>query len=161
MLSKYAEQQIARMSTHAKFPYLIKITNYIDYETAEIYRYANADEDITYGGEVYHASIFSIDPPKKDGSKIGEAALSISAVDQQWIIKIRTTQIPASIQFVATIVYNDGNISGVEAIEEMDFALRGAQWNQDTISWSMSFDENMAILVPPDKATAQKAPGAA
>jgi hypothetical protein len=152
-----AEQLIARQETYAKFPFLIKITH----KEFGIFRYANSDEDITYDGEVYQAAYFTVDPPDKDEGKIGDAALTISAVDQFWIEKIRDTQIAARITFMAAIVYDDGVISGVEPIEEMDFTLRSVNWNEEAITWAMVFDENMAIIVPCDKATALKCPGAA
>jgi hypothetical protein len=153
-----AEQLIARMETYAKFPYLIKITPPMF--DVSLY-FSNSDENIDYNGDTYKAAYFTIDPPDKDGSKIGDATLTISAVDQFWIEKIRTTQIAAKIKFLAVIVYNDGVVSGVEPIEDMDFTLRAVNWNEDTITWSMVFDENMAIRVPCDKATALKCPGVA
>jgi hypothetical protein len=156
MTSK-AKQRIARRQTYAQFPYLLKIVH----EILGIFLYANSDKDITYKGNVYKAACFTLDPPDKDGSKIGDGQLTISAVDQEWIEKIRSTQIAAKITFTAMIVYNDGVVSGVESIEEMDFTLRNVSWGEDTITWTMVFDENMAILVPCDKCTALKTPGAA
>jgi hypothetical protein len=156
-MTNKAEQLIARQQTYAKFPFLIEITH----ETFGIFRYANSDEDITYEGETYKAAYFTIAPPDKDGGKIGDGQLSISAVDQFWIEKIRTTQIAAKIRFIAAIDYDDGTVSGVEPIEEMDFTLRSVGWNEDVITWAMIFDENMSILVPCDKATALKCPGVA
>jgi hypothetical protein len=152
-----AEQLIARQETYAKFPFLIKITH----ETFGIFRYANSDEDIMYDDEIYQAAYFTIDPPNKDGSKMGDGQLTISAVDQFWIEKIRNTQIAAKITFIASIVYDDGSVQGVEPIEEMNFTLRSVNWNETTISWAMVFDERMAIVVPCDKLTALKCPGVA
>jgi hypothetical protein len=153
-----AEQLIARRETYAKFPLLIKVTHPIFLEP--LY-FANSDDDITYDGSVYKAAYFTIDPPDKDGSKIGDGQLTISAVDQFWIEKIRNTQTAAKIKFMAMIVYNDGAVSGVEPMEEMNFTLRTVSWNEVTITWAMVFDENMAIIVPCDKATALKSPGVA
>jgi hypothetical protein len=152
-----AEQLIARQETYAKFPYLIRIIH----PTLGMFLYVNLDNDIIYNGETYRAAYFTLDPPDRDGSKIGDGQLSISAVDQFWIEKIRTTQIAAKITFIAAIQYDDGVVSGVEQIEEIDFTLRGVNWNEDVITWTMVFDENMAILVPCDKATALKCPGVA
>jgi hypothetical protein len=152
-----AEQLIARQQTYAKFPFLIKVSH----EEFGTFLYANSDRDITYEGEVYQAAYFTIDPPDRDGSKISNATISISAVDQFWIEKIRTTQIAANITFMAIIEYNDGGVSGIEQMEEMDFTLRSADWNEDTITWEMVFDENMGIIVPCDTATTLKCPGVA
>jgi hypothetical protein len=153
-----AEQLIARMETYAKFPYLIKVTHPA-FDTP-LY-FANSGEDIDYGGQTYKASYFTITPPDKDSGKIGDGQLTMSAVDQFWIEKIRSTQTAAKIKFLAAIVYDDGVISGVESIEEIDFTLRTVNWNEDTITWAMVFDENMSINVPCDRSTALKCPGAA
>jgi hypothetical protein len=153
-----AEQLIARMETYAKFPYLIEVTHPA-FDTP-LY-FANSDKDIDYNGETYKAAYFTIDPPDKDNSKIGDGQVTISAVDQFWIEKIRSTQIAAKIKFLAVIVYDDGIISGIESIEEMAFTLRAVNWNENTITWNLVFDDTMSIMVPCDKATALKCPGAA
>lgn len=153
-----AEQLIARQDTYAKFPFLIKV----DHSTFEEPLYfANAEEDVSYGGETYLAAYFTIDPPDQDGGKIGDGQLTISAVDQTWIARVRTAQTAAKITFIAAIVYEDGDMTGVEAIEEMDFTLRAASWNEEAIVWAMAHDEGMGIIVPCDRATALKCPGVA
>jgi hypothetical protein len=161
MPGNYAQQQMARMKTHASFPYLIKITRYIDEETVEEFRYANSDFGITYNEELYSSSTFTLDPPDKDGGKIGDAQITISAVDQFWIQKIRETQIPARLTFIASIVYGDKNSFMVESIERYEFTLRNVQWNEESITWSLVFDETMGIVVPCDRGTMQKVPGVA
>jgi hypothetical protein len=160
-MTNYAKQQMVRMQTHAKFPFLVKIIRYIDDENKEYFRYANAEENITYDNEVYMGSLFVLDPPNEEGSKIGDAQITISSVDQLWIEKIRTTHIPPKIIFIATIVYDDGIIIGIEKIRQYTFTLRNAQWTDTTISWTMSYDENMRIRVPCDRASSQKVPGLA
>jgi hypothetical protein len=159
-MSRLLEQQLARTETRAKFPFLIKVEYSVEGEVREPLYYANSDTAIDYGGDTYLASVFQIDPPDKDGSKIGDAQITISAVDQFWINKIRGTRIPAKITFMAVIVYDEDGIN-IEEIERMRFTLRGARWNETAVSWAMSFDENMKINVPPDKCTAQKVPGLA
>jgi hypothetical protein len=123
--------------------------------------YTDASENITYDGKVYTAAAFTIQPPDKDGSKIGDATLTISAIDQVWIEKIRETQIPAKLRIIAAIVYKEGSFAGIEPLEENSFTLRAANWNDISISWSMHFDENMAIIVPAEKCNAQICPGIA
>jgi hypothetical protein len=156
-MTNKAEQLIARQETYAKFPFLIRVVH----ETFGTFRYANSDKDITYNGDVYQAAYFTINPPDRDGNEINNGTLTISAVDQFWIEKIRTTQTAAGITFIAVIQYDDGVISGIEPIEEMDFTLRAANWTEDAITWEMVFDENMAIVVPCDRATTLKCPGVA
>ncbi len=85
MLSPFTQKRLVAQRTAAKFPYLIKITH-PDYPAGIFY--ANASEDITYDGNIYNRATFSIQPPDRDGSKIGDATLTISAIDQVWIEKV-------------------------------------------------------------------------
>lgn len=156
-MTPFAAKQIARQRTAAKFPYLIKITH-PEYPPM---LYVNSKTDLQFNGEIYNAASFSIQPPDRDGSKIGDATLTISAIDQVWTEKIRSTQKPAKIQFIAVIVYEGNSIVGIEALEENSFTLRGASWNETAITWQMVFDENMAIIVPADKCNAMTCPGCA
>jgi hypothetical protein len=152
-----AQKLIAAPRTNAKFPYLIKISHQ-DY--GEIY-YANSSDNLVYKGEIYNAASFSIQPPDQDGAKIGSATLSISAVDQFWVQRIRETQKPARLQFVAVIVYEEGIILGIESLEENSFTLRAASWNEASISWDLSFDERQVIILTSAKCTPQISIGCA
>jgi len=153
MLSAKNQKEIASQRTIADFPYLIKISHpdYID-----MY-FANSSKDVIHKGITYEASTFTIQLPDRDGAKIGNATLTISAIDQFWIERIRTIQKPAALQFIAVIV-NDGQ---VEELENNSFTLRASNWNEISITWEMIFDENMAIVVPADKCNAMTTPGCA
>jgi hypothetical protein len=156
-MTNYARREIARRNTQAKFPVLIKI----EHEDLGDFYYANWDQDIIYDGYSYLASVFSLEPPDKDGDKVGNARIIMSAVDQIWIQRIRSTQKPAKLHFIAAILYgDDGNIQ-IEKLEENSFTLRAASWNEITISWDMIFDENMTILLPAEDCTVLTCPGCA
>jgi hypothetical protein len=157
MKNYYAQREIARRTTQAKFPYLIEIT---DVEGGP-FHYANSDQDIDYDNQTYLSAVFSIKPPDRDGSKIGDAQLTISAVDQQWIQKIRSTQKPAKLHFIAAIVYKEDGTLHTEKLDENSFTLRMASWNEIAITWNMVFDENMAILLPAEDCTVLTCPGCA
>jgi hypothetical protein len=153
----YTQKEIARRTTHAKFPFLIEITH----EEMGPFYYANADQDIEYDDKNYQSAVFSIQPPDRDGNKIGDAQLTISAIDQQWIQKIRSTQKPARLRFIAVIVYQKDGQQQIEQLEENAFTLRATSWNEIAITWNMTFDENMTILLPAEDCTALTCPGCA
>ena len=147
------------METYAKFPYLIEITH----ELYGTFRYANCDEDVVYAGETYSAGYFLIDPPERKDNSIGDAKLTISAIDQEWIAKVRSLpqdQARATIKFMAVIQYDDDmNVEYVEPIDILEFSLTRASWdNNFLLSWDMTFDSGMAILIPCDRVTSQKVP---
>ncbi len=159
-MTPFAQKLITSQRTQARFPYLIKI-DHDDYETNPDFPlcFANAQNDMTYNGEIYKAASFSIDPPDMDGAKIGNASLTISAVDQFWIQKIRINQKPASLQFAAAIIYNNKEIIGIEPLEQNNFTLRAVSFDELSISWEMSFDERQAIIITSAECTMQIASG--
>ena len=61
---------------------------------------------------------------------------------------------------MAIIVYDEGS-SGIEALEENSFTLRAASWDETSISWEMSFDERLGIIITSVKCTPFIAPGCA
>jgi len=147
-----AKKEMLRMETQAKFPYLIKIVH----EDLGTFRYANCDEAVEYNDEIYEPAFFSVRRGARSEGTIQNAELSLSAVDQEWIVKIRSTQKRAKLYFVAAIVY--GTPIEVEPIEIEEYGLKVASWNDLEISWEMIFDENMDVLIPSDVATSSKNP---
>lgn len=157
---------LASIEKQGNFPYLIEISH-PQYNTLH---FANSLDSITYTNpasgltNIYNASNFSIRPPDKDGSKIGNATLTISAIEENqfWIERIRTITAPAELTFVAVIVYDDqGGYMGIEPLEENSFTCRVANWNELSISWDLSFDERMGYIITSVKCTPLVAPGCA
>lgn len=158
-VSNLAKKNMLRMEAYAKFPYLIEVTT----ATGTVYRFANSDEDITFNDDgtekTFSAGWFTIQPPDIQESEIGDGTLTISALDSSWIKVIRTETKRATLRFVACIIYNDTNeIETVEPIEDTEYKLTEADWDETSISWTMVFDENMQINIPCDTGTTQKCP---
>lgn len=161
-LSKYAKQQILRQQTQARFPYLIKIMYYTNgSDTPQIFRFVNADNNVTFNNEVYEASCFSIEPPQQKNDGFTDAKISISAIDQEWIAKIRETQKRAKVLFMATIQYEQNGSTKIEAINEMEFTLTNATWNDTAIQWTMKFDDLLDVIVPMETITTSICPALA
>lgn len=161
-MTNLAKQKIMRMETLAKFPYLIEVTYYDANGNPILERYANCDDDIAFNGNSYTASFFSIKPPSRTNSSISDGKLTISAVDQTWIQKVRNCGKRAKIRFIACIIYDDNNkVETVEAIDDITFTLTKCSWNDTTIEWTMLFDDRMNLQVPLDLATIQKVPALA
>jgi hypothetical protein len=157
-LSPKVQKLLADQRTFARFPYLIKITH-PGYPNM---LYVNSHENIEYKGGDYNSAVFTIQPPDLDGPKIGAASLTISAVDQAWIEKIRQTQVPAELRFIAVIVYDElGGYEGIEPLDENSFTLRAAKWDEKSITWDLSFDERQAYIITSIKCAPQVAPGCA
>jgi len=153
------QQQIVRMETRAKFPYLIEITD----PEGNIYRYANSDTDIEYEENgvtnTFTAGYFKITPPEKTQTGFKDAKLTISALDQVWIEKIRSTQKRSTVRFLAVIMYEEDGNKYAEPTEDVTMSLTNATWNDTTIEWNMKFDDSLDLLIPCNKATSFTYPG--
>jgi len=148
-MTELAKQQMLRQQMHAMFPYFIKI-EHEDYGT---FYYVNADEDIEYDNQTYMAVTFSIQPPDKSESKIGDAKLTFSAIynNREWVKKIRDTVKRGKITLTGMIVYSAENVvDGIEPIYDTEFTLTDVSWDESTLSWTMKFDEGMDIVMPCD-----------
>lgn len=149
-MTELAKQQILRQELHAKFPYFIKI-EHPDYG---VFYYVNSDEDLEYDSNLYTACTFSVQPPEKSESKIGDAKLNFSSIynNREWIKKIRETVKRGKITVCAAIIYTAENvIEGIEPVYNTEFSLTDVSWDEETLSWTMKFDEGMDIVMPCDK----------
>jgi len=158
MLSAKLQKILAAQRTSAMFPCLIKIThpNY-----AAMY-FANSSMNIIYNNNIYNSASFSIDPPEREGAKIGSATLTMSAVDQFWIQRIREINTPAKLQFIASIIFDEANGStGIEPLEENDFTCRAANWNELSITWDLVFDERQKNIITSMRCIPLNVPGCA
>lgn len=158
MLTNKAKAEILKMETFAKFPYLIEIST----ASGDIYRFCNSFNDLTFGGEVYTSALFDIQRPDISETAIGNASINLSGIDSFWIEKIREETKRAKLKFIASIEYTDDNaVDTIEAIEESEFILTLADWDLNSVSWVMVFDEGLNVMIPCDVADSIKCPGCA
>lgn len=158
MFSNKAKQEVLRTATTAFFPYLLEI----DHPDYGVFRYVNIEggDGVTFEGNFYQAASFTIQPPEQNNSGISNATLTLSAIDQEWIIKIRNTDIKARARLIEAIcMFTETGIE-VESAESIYFTLTQAQWDDLQITWTMVFDDTMEISVPLDVASAATIPGA-
>lgn len=153
MLSRKAKIEMERTLTRAKFPYLIEITYYRNNNTTEVFRYANSDTDMTFENHTFSAGYFTIQRPQRTTSGFTDAKITISALDQAWIERIRNADKKkrSEIRFVAVIDYDNNGTRTIEPIEDMEFILTNATADEKAIQWSMKFDEKMEVQVPFDE----------
>lgn len=157
MLSNKSKKEILRMETSASFPYLLEI----EHEDYGIFRYANVTnkDGVTFEGNVYESASFTITPPEHTQDGYTDATLSLSCIDQEWIMKVRNTNKRAKARFVASIVrIDDGNIV-VEAIDDFTFELSEVSWTDAVMTWKMIFADPFDIQVPVDVANSENCPG--
>lgn len=157
-MNSKSKREIIKQQTRAKFPYLIEITM----PDNEIVRYNNTDEDITYEGNVYKAGFFYLTPPKENNGVISDTTITISAIDQYWIKKIRNASpfSKSTIRYVAVIMYDEDGTSYIDPCEDNTFFLSKANWDDFSITWSMTLDDVMTVQIPCDTASPLNTTGA-
>ena len=155
--NNYVKQQISRTQTQASFPYLIEISH----EDLGIFRYVNMDRVLTWEGNEDQPACFSIQPPQYSSKGISSAQLTITAIDQEWIIRIRETSKRASIRFIAAFVDTKEDGLQIEPLEDMYFTLTKANWTEISITWEMETKTVLQTQVPIQTADACSCPGVA
>lgn len=147
------QSKLVKSEIQASFPYLIEIWKNSDTKKSDVMRYVNSLEDKVFESNTYTASYFKVSPPQKTDSGIKDAKITISAIDQTWIERIRETSGRYKIRFVAAIDYEEDGTEYIEALDDITFTLTSATWTEAAIEWTMKFDEWQDINVPCQKLT--------
>lgn len=158
-MTSLVQSKLVKTEIQASFPYLIEIWKSSDTDKSDVMRYVNSLEDKTFEGNTFTAGYFKVSPPEKTDSGIKDAKITMSAVDQTWIVKIREADERYRIRFVAAIDYEDDGTEYIEKLDDITFTLTSATWNETTIEWTMKFDEWQDIKVPCQKLSQFICPG--
>lgn len=157
MLTNRGKSKLVGMQSEAFVPYLIEI-NSPDFG---IFRYTNIDSEVTFEGHAFTPAYFEISPPEKTEGAVGNAKISISAVNQEWIVRIRDGDQQSRLRLIHVLIYEEGGQIKVESIEDTDFSLTNADWDDASISWDMEYDDVMQVKVPCDTADSLNMAGCA
>ena len=149
-MTRTAKLLMEKMEVQAKFPYLLEVTYYDNQGNSEIYRYVNSDEDKTFEGNTYSAGFFKLSLPERNSSGFSDASITFSAIDQEWVQKIRSTNQRCKVRFVAVIEYYSGQET-IEPIEDMEFILTNAIVKESVIQFTIKFDDLLDLKVPYDE----------
>lgn len=157
MVTNKGKSKLVGMQSDALVPYLIEI-NSPDFG---IFRYTNIDSEVTFEGHAFTPASFEISPPEKTEGTVGNAKVSISAVNQEWIVRIRDGDQQSRLRLIHVLIYEEDGQIKVESIEDTDFSLNNADWDDASISWDMEYDDVMQVKVPCDTADSLNMAGCA
>lgn len=159
-MNSFLKQQILAMDTNAYFPNLIDITYYDNIGNVTHYYYNDSDSKLVYKGNTYEPMLMSVQGGKKEESGIGDGSLSLSDVDRVWTERIRNTKNRPECTHYECAVYDSGDgMTAVEAVEQTSYKLKEASYDGQIMSFTMVFDENMSIVIPPDTGNPQLTSG--
>ena len=107
-------QDLWKENIDGYFPYLLEIYNpdikWTDeekaaYEQEDSYlRVICDDNKVTYSGKVYIPAAFEFTPPESDGTKIGQASLTISSFDYRIKRMLRSIKLESEVTVMAFFV---------------------------------------------------------
>lgn len=153
-------QQLYRLNVGGSFPIFIDVVH--EDISGGIIRLVNAKEDMVYDGYTYRAASFRLTPPKYADGKFGNGTITISCIDQEVVVFIRTMRAlkgRPKATVVAAFYFEAGDLT-IDPIEEWEFEMTIVNWTEVSATWQMVFDDRMSLVCPVDIMTAVKCPGA-
>lgn len=173
-LSVVTMQDLLQENIEGFMPILIDIYNPdISWteEEKQVYKQDNAhfrficdDNTVVYQGKTYLPCSFEYVPPESDGSKIGNASVSITALDhrvRELLRKIRTTS-EFSIVAMFVKINKDPNekkfVYKYKEIKSAKFKMSVANLNTTTATFNLAFDRALSQSIPYDTATSERVP---
>ena len=122
-------------------PYLIRMyhPNY-----GALY-FVNNNEDIVYNGNTYHASSFKYTKPKTIGGVLQNGSLEITAIDNEAIDIIDSSDELFEVRAVGVI--NDGNVTPIKTFKHQYGSATTDEQMKITITFTN--DDRLGMVFPP------------
>lgn len=120
-------------------------------------RLINANYSVKYNGHSYMSSVFTFSPPQEDGKKVGNANITISAIDKRIIEIIRSVSSKPVATIEAFFVKNDNEVS-FSRLFNYEFEMTSVSWDGISAKWNLVFDPVSILNIPRDLATQARCP---
>lgn len=172
-------QDLWKTNVDGSFPVLVEIynpdiywgkvtdtsKNETDYEQENGYlRITSSDVKLIYGGHTFFPCAMQFSSPEVDGTKIGSANITISAIDSRVKMILRVLQIPSVFRIVSTFLKTEkedgGYIYKFVKLNVRDFNMESASSNESTVTFTLTFNSALQQNIPYDTATADRVPAA-
>ena len=111
-------------------------------EIASPFRYVNDMDDVVKDGFTYSAMPFTVILPST-GDDIGDASLTIDAVDQDVITAVRTMTVRASVSVAVALATDLTHSLALGTFEWKDIAYNMAQ-----VSGTLAYADKLDVMVP-------------
>lgn len=123
------------------------------------------DAKVIYKNKVWLPCGFQFTPPDTDGQKVGNASISISAIDARVRFLLRTIRTSCDVNITAMFAKVDLEDTGkfiykFMPLDNLSFEMEGASSTNTTATFNLSFKSSLQKNVPYDVATADRVPGA-
>lgn len=172
-LSVVTMSELMQEDIEGYFPILLKVENSdISWTEEEKNVYKQNDGEIClicdentviYKGRTYLPCSFSAQLPENDGSKIGSATISITALDARVKKLLRSIRAESEIEFIAMFCKCDKKDSGgflfkYIPLKSAKFTMTTASMANGTASFKLTFDKALSQIIPYFVATQDRVP---
>lgn len=178
-------QDLWKENIDGYFPYLLEIYNpdikWTDEEKSsygqeDSYLRVICDENkVIYSGKSYIPASFEFTPPESDGTKIGQASLTISSFDYRIKRMLRSIKLESEVTVMAFFVKvtgykrnneitddvpksSDKPIYKFKKLDSIKFTMDSATSDKTTAKFNLNYDRSMAQNVPYYIATQDRVP---
>ena len=159
-----AAEEIWKQTTDGFLPVLLEIYNpdikWKDGTLEQDNMYLRVISDtnaVMYKGKKYLPCKFSYTPPEEDGKSVGQASITISAVDSRVVQMLRSIELQCEVKVMAMFAKR-GTETRFYPIEYIRSKLPSATYNRLTAQLTLSYKDVLKLNVPRHIATKDQLP---
>lgn len=120
-------------------------------------RVINDSNAVKYRGKQYIPCAFTYTPPEKTGKSIGQAEISISAIDSRVMQMLRSVEVPCEVTVVAGFVKNESTYKFIP-LDRLKATVGSASYDRTTARLSLTYKDVLTLNVPKDTVTKDMLP---
>lgn len=163
-LQTVAMEEIWRSQSDGYLPALLEIYNPdIKWDDDSLgqdncyFRIISDTNAVTYRGKRYLPCKFEFTMPEENGQKIGNASISISAIDTRVTQILRSIDMPCEVTISAYFAKKD-NVIKFFPLDSLKTSLPSATYNRTVATFNLVFKDVMQLNIPADVATSDRLP---
>ncbi len=154
-----AMEEIWKQNTDGHIPVLLEIYNpdikWNDGSLEQENMYLRVIDDtnpVIYHEKKYLPCRFEYTPPEEDGKKIGQASITLSAIDSRVVQMLRSIELQCEITVMASFVKH-GTQYRFLPLDQLKGKIPSANYNRTTAQLNFVFKDVLQLNIPRDVAT--------
>lgn len=159
-----AMEEIWKQNTDGHIPVLLEIYNpdikWNDNSLEQDNMYLRVIDDsnpVVYRGKKYLPCRFEYNPPEEDGKTIGQASITLSAIDSRVVQMLRSIELQCEINVMAAFT-KSGNRYKFLPLDQLAAKVSSASYNRTTAQMNLVYKDVLKLNLPRDVATKNKLP---
>lgn len=164
-----AMEEIWARTTDGHIPVLLEIYNpdikWNDGSVEQENMYLRVIDDsnpVIYKGKKYLPASFEFTPPEEDGKTVGQASITLSAIDSRVVQMLRSIELQCEVTVMAAfakLVNENGKTTfRFYPLDQIKTRMPSATYNRTTAQLSLVYKDVLKLNVPRDKATKNQLP---